>query len=143
VIWAILALAVAALGAGGTAVTLALRAARADVAAAKLGAQLERVTEMHGNAIRQLGAEATAHVDTRVRLERVVALKAAEIERLEGVLDEALDPVAVRERLAGGGLLSIPRAGTVAADRPSAAAGLPPRPATDMGTAGRGPGRDG
>jgi hypothetical protein len=143
VIWAVVALAAAALGMGATAVALALRGARADVAAAKLGAQLERVTEMHGAAIRELGVEAAAHVDTRVRLERVVALKAAEIERLEGVLDEVLDPVAVRERLAGGGLLSIPRAGTVAADRPSAAAGLPPRPSPVLGAAGRGPGRAG
>lgn len=127
--------------AAGTAVTLAIKYGNERAVSARLAAQLSRSGERVGDLESRLQLVLAAADETKARLDAVIALKAAEIERLEGLIDEVDDPTAVRERLAGSGLLGDPQEGTRAADRSTAAAGLPPRPAPGVGAPGSGTGR--
>lgn len=135
---ALIALVVAALGASATAVTLALQSRDDRVAAAKLAARAEALTKDNGDVVRQLGAEAAGRIDDQHRYEAVIAGLKAEVTRLQGELDADLEPTAVRDRLAGSGVLSGTTVdGTVAAPRVVAAASLPGLPTPGVVPAGR------
>lgn len=140
--WGVVGVAVLLAAACAAAIKLALESRDDRVASAKLAGRVDALTKDNGDLVRQLGAEAAAHVDTRARLEAVIAQQKTEIARLEGELDHEMEPTAVRERLGSSGLLlGGAQEGTALADRAAAAAGLPPRPASDVGAAGGGPGR--
>lgn len=128
-----------AVGLAGVAVWLALQSRDDRVASAKLDARVQALTLENGNVVRQLGVEAAGRVDDQHRYEGVIAGLKAEVTRLEGVVDEDLEPTAVRDRLAHSGLLGGVETGTTAADRPVAAASVPPRPATGVGPGPGGP----
>lgn len=139
--WGLVAVSLALAAACGTAIKLALDSRNDRVASAKLDARVQTLLLENGGVVRQLGAEAAARVDDQHRYEAVIAQQKAEIARLEGELDANLEPTAVRERLAGSGLLSSPAEGTAFADGGTAAGGLPPRPTAILGTGGGGSGR--
>lgn len=145
--WVFLGL-IAGLAAGmaGFAIT-AIRAtsdSRDDrVATVKVTGQLERMTDAHGTAVRDLGVEAAGRVADGQRYEKAIAGLKAEVARLEGELDADLSPTAVRDRLAGSGLLGSPETGTTAVQGPVAAAALPASVAAVLGAVGGGPGRAG
>lgn len=136
--WAFLAYMAAA---SVAAVTFLLQSRADRVAAAKLAGRIESLVKENGDLVRQYGAETVARVDDQHRYEAVIDGLKAEAARLEGELDEDLDPTVVRDRLAGSGLLGGPAEGTVVADRSSAAAALPPSVSAVLGAARGGHGR--
>lgn len=136
--WAFLAALAAAFA---TSITFLVQSRNDRVAAAKLGGRVESLVKENGDLVRQYGAETVARVDDQHRYEAVIAGLKAELARLEGELDAELDPTAVRGRLAGSGLLGGPAEGTVAADRSTAAAALPPSVSAALGAVRRPDGR--